>query len=174
MDQRREGIIAIRKAILLLGVFLALAALSPTWALAKAGGTYRPFRSRDIGGIGTFNTNTGTFSADATELLSHFGRARSHNVGTFAVTGPGTFTSTFNVTEVAPNGDELTLVVSETGTFTAERSDAMFVATITGGTGRFADATGGTTGTTHTRTISSNGGIFVARTTSEGRGHISY
>jgi hypothetical protein len=153
---------------------IALAALVPAAASAKAGGTHRPIRSRDIGGIGTLNIQTGAFSVDATEILSHIGRARSHNVGTITVTGPGTFTSTFHVTEVAPNGDELRAAVNATGTFTPAGSEATFVATFTGGTGRFADATGGTTGTIHTTTISSDGSTLVIRSTSEGRGYISY
>jgi hypothetical protein len=158
----------------LVALFAVLALWCPSAALAKAGGTDRPIRSRDIGGIGTLNLSTGTFSSDATEIVSHLGKTRSHNVGTFVVTGPGTFAASFSFTQVTPSGDELTGVVHATGTFTAAGSEGTFVATFTGGTGRFADASGGTTGSLHTTTISSDGVTVVQRTTSEGTGHISY
>jgi hypothetical protein len=170
----QEGAVMLVRKTITAALTLAVVAASSTPALAKAGGTHRPIRSRDIGGIGTVNLRTGAFSSDATELVSHIGKARSHSVGTIVITGPGTFTTTFIGTEVAPNGDELTLFVTGTGTFTAAGSDATFVATITGGTGRFADASGMTTGTIHTTNISNNGVTLVFRTTSEGTGYISY
>jgi hypothetical protein len=162
-----------RKLVFLASLGIAVAELSPAAALAKAGGTHRPIRSRG-NGIGTLNLQTGAFSATTTELVSHLGKVHGHDVGAFVVTGPGRFATTFNFTVVTRNGDEISGFANGTGTFTPAGSDGTLVATFTGGTGRFADATGGTMGSLHTTTISSNGAIVAVRTMATLRGHISY
>jgi hypothetical protein len=153
--------------------FLVLAALAPTSALAKAGGTDRPLNGTGDG-ITTLNVQTGEFSSSATELISHLGAVTSTNTGTIVVTGPGTFTVRASFTIVAPNGDQLFLTGTGTGTFTLEASDTSFVTTITGGTGRFEGASGMTTASVHGTTISSDGVTLITHTLSRSRGTISY
>ena len=165
---------AARKAFILAALALAVAILSPASALANAGGTDRPFKSEDVGGIGTLNLLTGEFSSQATEIDSHCGKGTSFNHGTIVFTGPGTLTLTAEFTFVAANGDHLTGTFGGTGTFTATDSDVTVVSNFTGGTGRFADATGGTSGVIHNTIISSIGGTLTFRSTSSLSGHISY
>jgi hypothetical protein len=151
-----------------------LVALAPASALAKAGGTDRPFKSTDVGAIGTLNIPTGEFSSQATEIISHVGKATTINQGTVVFTGPSTFTITAEFIVLAPNGDQLTGTFTGTGTFTATGSDATVVSTITGGSGRFADASGATAGSIHSTTISSDGVTLIFHAVSRLSGHISY
>jgi hydroxyethylthiazole kinase-like sugar kinase family protein len=70
---------------------------------------------------------------------------------TFTVTGPTTFTYTGTDTLVAANGNEVFSTLTGSGTFTSTTTtQSSQVNTITGGTGRYADASG-----TFTETISS-------------------
>jgi len=69
---------------------------------------------------------------------------------TFTVTGPTTFTYTGTDTLVAANGNEVFSTLTGSGTFTSTTTQSTQVNTITGGTGRYADASG-----TFTETISS-------------------
>jgi hypothetical protein len=164
---------AIRRAILLTGLVLAVTALSPASALAKAGGTDRPLRGTGDG-ITTLELATGSFTSSATEIISHLGKVTSTNSGTIVVTGPGTFATSADFTIVAANGDELFLTGTGTGTFTPEASDTTFVTTITGGTGRFEGASGMTRASVHGTTVSSDGVTLITHTVSRSRGTISY
>jgi hypothetical protein len=161
------------RAITLASLALTLAALTPATALAKTGGTDRPLKSTGLGTT-TLNVLTGEFSSEATEIISHVGKATSSNTGTLTVTGPGTFTATADFTIVASNGDELTGVLNGTGTFTAADSDATFITTITGGTGRFEGASGEATASIHGTTVFSDGVTNITRTESKSTGHITY
>jgi hypothetical protein len=62
-------------------------------------------------------------------------------------TGPGTFTGAGTTTIVAANGDRLFGTFTETLTSTGQQLEFAFVIAISGGTGRFADASGHLTGT---------------------------
>jgi hypothetical protein len=57
-------------------------------------------------------------------------------------TGPDTFNLTLTATWVAANGDEIHTTATGTGSSTPTGSEVTLVSTITGGTGRFADASG--------------------------------
>jgi hypothetical protein len=129
-------------AALLASTFVfALAALAPASAPAKAGGTDRPVKGTALGGF-TAAVATLHIATDVSGVMTHLGKYASHFEGSAEIAGgrtlgEGTFTT------VAANGDELT------GTFTlngplpsGEVHTATVVLTITGGTRRFADASG--------------------------------
>ena len=127
----------------ILGVLvLALVALSPTSATAKAGGTDRPVKGTTSGTVtGTLTSPIG-ITIDLTGVASHVGKYSVHleGVGVISggeVVGDGTFTL------VAANGDQLTGPFESSGPLelTAVHPSTA-VLTITGGTGRFADASG--------------------------------
>jgi hypothetical protein len=130
------------KGLMVCGLVLALAALAPASALAKAGGTDRPVKGTTSGTVtGTLTSPLG-ITIDLTGRVTHLGKYSVHidAVGVISggeVVGDGTFTV------VAANGDQLT----GTTTFTAPlpggnvHTTTAFL-TITGGTGRFADASG--------------------------------
>jgi hypothetical protein len=118
--------------------FLVLAALVPTSALAKAGGTDRPISAGGPGST-TANLATGTFVFEFSGTGSHLGKFTATTEGTIVPTGPGTFALSGNAILVAANGDQLTATATATVTVNGPVSG---VATITGGTGRFEDASG--------------------------------
>jgi hypothetical protein len=132
---------AIRKAILLTGLVLAVAALSPTSALAKAGGTDRPVKGTALGDVAV--TIPGLHvTTDASGVLTHLGKYTGHFEGSAQIVGGRTLVEgTFTL--VAANGDQLTGTWTLNGSLpSGEVHTATVVLTITGGTGRFADASG--------------------------------
>ena len=149
-----------RKLMLLAGLALAVVALSPASASANAGGTDRPV-SGTISATVTLNVLTGAVTVEGGGVASHIGKFTTSLEGTVMITSTGTFGSgTF--TTVAANGDELT------GTYTLATPGAPGVAhtttivmTLTGGTGRFSDASGTQTSVTEVSPISFSGGVLV-------------
>ena len=126
-----------RIPILAAGLVLVMAALGPAGAAASAGGTNLP-----MNGTGTGHTAidqlTGATSGDSTGVATHFGQFTAHLDGQAAGT---TFTGTGNL--VAADGDQITDTISATITPTSPTSiDVVGTLTITGGTGRFEDASG--------------------------------
>jgi hypothetical protein len=129
------------KGTILAALVLVLAALSPASALAKAGGTDRPVKGTALGAV-TATIPALHLTADASGVSSHLGKYTGHFEGNGEIVGGRTLgEGTFTL--VAANGDELT------GTFTlngalpsGEVHSLTVVLTITGGTGRFADARG--------------------------------
>jgi hypothetical protein len=127
--------------MLLSGLLLALVALTPASALAKAGGTDRPVKASVVGDV-TVPIPSLLLTTDASGVMTHLGKYTAHFEGTAEIVGGRTLgEGTFTV--VAANGDELT------GTFTlngalpsGEPHSLTVVLTVTGGTGRFADASG--------------------------------
>ena len=132
----------VRQGLVVVGFVVALAVLSPASALGKAGGTDRPVKGTASG------TVTGVLGAplditiDLAGVATHVGKYSVHldAVGVISggeVVGDGTFTL------VAANGDQLTGPFEFTSLleFTAVHPSTAFL-TITGGTGRFADASG--------------------------------
>ena len=130
-----------RKAVLLISLGLVLAALSPASALGKAGGTDRPVKGTVLGDV-MVAVPALDISTDATGVMTHLGKYTAHFEGSAEIVGGRTLgEGTFTV--VAVNGDELT------GTFTlngalpsGEPHSLTVVLTVTGGTGRFAEASG--------------------------------
>ena len=166
---------SIRKALTLAGLVLAVAALSPAPALAAKGGTDRPLKVHQSGTSVFTPTSAsgGTLHSETTGVGSHLGKVSGTSDGTLTFTGPGTFTIASSFTNVAANGDEFFGTITGTGTLTAQGAEVDVVSTITGGTGRFAGASGGSIGTISSVTLDS-GPPSVARTESSFKGTISY
>ena len=132
----------LRRLILLSSLVLAVAALIPATALGAANGTDRP-----VSGTSTSTTTVdavaGTGVSDGSGQFSHLGASTFHNDFTsITLTSPTTFTFTLTASIVAANGDVIFTTATGTGTLTATGSESTLVSTITGGTGRFADASG--------------------------------
>jgi hypothetical protein len=132
------------KAIALAGLVLALAILSPASGLAKAKGTHRPGKDvkGTVSGTVTLKPMTGAFAGDVTGVMSHLGELTGHQEGIVGPTPEGIRgRSTWNI--VAANGDTLTgtATLKVEGLPSAAHTTTQ-VSTITGGTGRFADARG--------------------------------
>jgi hydroxyethylthiazole kinase-like sugar kinase family protein len=137
----RDGGMPLRRLFLLLLsslMLLGLAAISPAAALAAAKGTDHPLV-------------TGAATSSFTGHVCPLGAITGADVVTFTVTGPTTFTYAGTDTLVAANGNEVFSTLTGSGTFTSSTTtQSTQVNTITGGTGRYADASG-----TFTETISS-------------------
>jgi hypothetical protein len=151
-------------------VVFAVAALAPASALAAAGGVDRPLRGTESGTT-TLNLGTGAATAEFTGYLSHLGAFIGHSNVTVTFTGPSSFSAVGTGTLVAANGDELLFNVIWAGTFTSTTIETTVVRTITGGTGRFAGATG-----TMTAMLSStySAATAVSHDTGTTEGVISY
>ena len=152
---------------------LALAALSPAAALAKAKGTDRPLS-------GTSSSTTivdlaaGTGSVAGSGQLSHLGRFTfTNHITSFTLTGGG-FTFTLTAVLVAANDDEVYTTAKGTGTLTASGSEATLVSTITGGSGRFAEASGTITTAITSEIVSAVGSTLTTEDTEIHEGRISY
>jgi hypothetical protein len=134
---------SIRKTITLVGLTLAVAALIPASGLAKAGGTERPVNGSGSG-IVSINVGTGAVTADASGVATHLGDYTTHIDARIVKLNPdGTVVVQGTQTVVADNGDHLTGPVTITGPApTTSVHPSTAVMTVTGGTGRFADANG--------------------------------
>jgi hypothetical protein len=153
---------------------LAVAALSPATALGKAHGTDRPVQGKTTSTT-TVDFATGTGISDGTGQLSHIGASTFHNdFSGFTVTG-NTFNWTQTATIVAANGDEIFATAVGTGTLLPNNaSEATLVSTITGGTGRFADASGTLTTRISSVLVSQVGTTITSHDTETHQGRISY
>jgi hypothetical protein len=120
-----------------LAAVLALTALVAVSAAASASSRAVTIEGHGTGAI-RLDPATGSFTGEESGISSHLGRYTLRLQGVGSSSADGTFTGTGTVTIVASNGDQLR------GTFTVTgRGDTnTVVVTITGGTGRFADATG--------------------------------
>ena len=165
------------RATVLAGAVLAFALLGASAALADTGGTNRPFQATLSGSsVADFSTlSTGSLVQDLTGNESHLGRVTVHDTGAFTLTGPKSFT--FSGTEVvtAANGDQLFEAFSGSGSTDAEGNlTSQAVLTVTGGTGRFADASGEQTVTVHGPDASLSGTTLTRTITESITGTISY
>ena len=122
-------------------VFLVLAVLAPTSALTKAGGTDRPVKGTALGDV-TVAIPALDISTDTSGVMTHLGKYKAHFEGGAEIVGGRTLgEGTFTV--VAANGDELTGTFALNGALpSGEPHSLTVVLTVTGGTGRFADASG--------------------------------
>lgn len=162
------------KAIALVGLVLAVAALGPSAAIAKKGGTDRPIKD-DSSGTTVFDLATLDVVADTTGITSHLGRTTTHLEGTVTPTGPDTFTIAGSSVTVAANGDELFGTFAGSGTLDASgNSTGLVTITFTGGTGRFASASGTATGPFSQVMTSTNGTTSTLATDYTLTGTISY
>ena len=132
----------------------------------------------------TINTATGTGTVDGTFRFTHLGNGTFHNdLTSFTVTG-NTFTFTGTATFVVTDddkadgdkadGDKVFTTNAGTGTVTSTGSESTNVHTITGGTGRFADASGTFTITNVGVTVSTVGSIVTQTLTGTVVGQISF
>jgi hypothetical protein len=164
----------LRRLIFLSSLVLAVAALSPAAALGAAKGTDRPV-SGQSSSTTTVDLATGTGISDGSGQLSHLGRFTFHNdITSFTLTGPDTFSLTLTAIVVAANGDEVFTTATGTGTLTATGNELTLVSTITGGTGRFADASGTLTSRISSVTVSMVGSTITSHDTETHKGQISY
>jgi Ni/Co efflux regulator RcnB len=188
----------LRRLIFLSSLVLAVAALSPVAALGAANGTDRPVkgtsgerhehRDRDLQrdrdrrrhhvelegtstSTSTINLATGKGTGDGASHLSHCGTTTFHNDFTFTLTGPDTFRIVGTDTEVCASG-KLFSTFTVTGTVSTGRSTGVF--TITGGTGRFDDASGTFAIVAKSTIVSTVGTIITTHDTNTVEGQISY
>ncbi len=97
------------------------------------------------------------------------------DVATLTATGPATFTYTGTDKLVAANGDEVFSTFSGSGVFTsATTAESTQVNTTTGGTGRFADASGSFTIAISSVLVSIGATSETTQNTDTFSGHISY
>ena len=169
-----------RRTLLVLMSLLALAVVAPGAAVAKRGGTDRPWKGKGSGTT-TLNVATTPFlgSTEGAARVSHLGKTSYSSNFTVTLTGPTTFTLAGTQTLVAANGDRLFLSFTGTGTFTGpfapgQTSETMVTYTVTGGTGRFEDASGTLTGAVLTEVNSVVGATGTGTHTFTVKGRISY
>ena len=161
-------------ATLLAGAVLALALLGGSAALADTGGTNRPFKGT-VSGPRLFDLSTGSFVADLTGTESHLGRVTYDITGTVIVTGLNSFTVSGTGGVTAANGDQLFTAFSGSGTIDAAGGTAgQSAITVTGGTGRFAGASGEQTDRFSAPPGSLNGTTLTGPITDSFTGTISY
>jgi|SRR5690242_18462122 hypothetical protein len=162
----------LRTLLFLAVVVAALVGLGTTVAQA-APGTDRPLQGSTTA-IAVVDTAAGTGTVTGSGQLSHLGATTSHTdlVG-FTQTG-STFTATGTATFVAANGDEFFTTVTVTGNTTSTGVVSTAVDTITGGTGRFTDASGTFTVTGPGTTVSTVGSVSTVVLSNTIQGHISY
>jgi hypothetical protein len=153
---------------------LAVAALSPPAALGKAKSTVRT-----LSGAGSSTTTvdlaTGTGSVTGSGQVSHLGRFTfTNDIKSFTLTGPDTFSLTLTAIVVAANGDRVCTAAIGTGTLTPNGTETTLVSTVTGGTGRFAGASGTLTTKISSAIVSTVGTSLTNRDTETHNGRISY
>jgi hypothetical protein len=161
-----------RAAIGLLGLTLAL--LSPEPASADTGGTDRPLDGT-LAGLVRLSPTTGSFAGEATGVMSHLGEVTASQAGHVWPTPDGHYAGASTWSVVADNGDTL----SGTADLTVEGPPAgvhttTMDATITAGTGRFADASGAFTYVLHVYPVSFDGVTVVNGLEGTATGNISY
>jgi len=164
------------KAIGILALMLGLTIAVPASATAKAGGTDRPFRSNASGTV-RLDLATNAFVAELEGPATHGGRGSVRLEGTGAFRPDFSFAGTGEVIIVAANGDELHGDATLTTTpFTAGDVEhtTTVITTITGGTGRFDDATGTLTSVQEITPMGVEGTTLINRLEGPTRGHISY
>ena len=165
---------ASRKAVALAGLLLALAIVSPASALAGAGGTDRPIKGAGTGTI-SLDPATGAFTGVVPGVSSHLGDIIVQIEGVGAPAADGTFAGSGTATIVAANGDQVTGTITLTQVALPDgHTTTTVVLTITGGTGRFANASGTLTVVCRSGPPSSVGATLLIAAECKFTGHISY
>ena len=163
------------RRLLFASAVLGVALFTPAVAVAAAAGVDLPLTGRSAGVASVdISTNPSPTTFSSSGQLSH--------LGAFTATGNESFTPlglppaipyalTGTETLVAANGDKLFGTVDGTGVNNAGATSGTNVVAITGGTGRFADASGSYT-ETYTGAITSQVGTILSgpiATTIQGR-----
>lgn len=166
-----------RWRLLLLSVVLGFALAVPAAALAAAGGANLPLcgSSKGVTSVDISTTPSPTTFVSSGHL-SHLGAVTATGDELFTPLGlppviPYAITGT--ETLVAANGDELFGTVNGTGVNNSGATSGTNAVTITGGTGRFADASGSYTETYTGEVTSQIGTIVSGPVTTTIRGHIN-
>ena len=166
-----------RNLLVLMSSLLALAVALPGAAVAKQGGTDRPVQGSGTS-TDTVDLSTGAGAGDGTVLMSHLGRSTYRDSFTVTPTGPNTLAITGVATFTAASGDQLYATLAVSGTLTGfavgDTGHSTGVFTITGGTGRFADASGSLTAAFDAKVASLVGATLVDRNAFALQGRISY
>jgi hypothetical protein len=162
-----------QRGIIVVAVVIAFAALAPASGLAKAGGTDRPWKSSATA-TGRLDLATLQAASVGSAQAAHLGKVTQTLTIALTPTAPGTFTGAGTTTIVAANGDQLFGAFTETLTRTPQHLEFAFVITITGGTGRFADASGRLTGTGSSVITSIVGTTATSHQTFDSEGTITY
>jgi hypothetical protein len=158
-------------------LILAIAILTPASALGKAKGTERPLKF-SVSETNVSNLETFTNHYAGTEIASHAGKGTIEGDGAFTFSGFNTLSYSDSWVFTGANGDQL--FGTSTGTLTGgpegllSSEEGVLVQTITGGTGRFQNASGTFTGTYHLAFISSAEGHVTFSDNGSGQGSISY
>jgi hypothetical protein len=163
-----------RGLLVLMSLLVALAVIAPVPATAKRGGTDRPLQGSGSA-TALVDVATGVSSNQGTARLSHLGKTTFSLDFLVTLIGPPTNLIEGTGTFVAANGDAL--FVSFTGTSELSpsgASDETLAFTITGGTGRFADASGTFTVRNHSEPVSIAGTLLTLQQTFTLEGRISY
>jgi hypothetical protein len=160
--------------VLLTGVVLAVTALTrPAPAPPAAHGTAQPLTGTGAGTM-TLDLLTGAATAHFSGHLSPLGADTGHDNLTVTLTGGSTFSYTGTRTFVAANGDKVFSNTTGKGTLTRTGTNSTETDTITGGTGRFAGASGTYTATISNVVVSSTAGWQTSRVTAAAHGQIRY
>lgn len=170
--RRRVILLASVVLVLLAGVVLAVTVLSPS-AAPTAHGTSRPLTGSGTGTT-TLNLLTGAATADFTGHLSPLGAETGHDDLTFTPTSASTFSYTGTRTFVAANGGKLFSAITGKGTLTRTTAKSTETDTITGGTGRFAGASGTYKETVSSVVVSATSTSQTSRVTAAAQGQIRY
>jgi hypothetical protein len=160
------------KAIVLAGLILAKLPLAATAVLG------RPKRkARRVllsgSGISTSDSASRTFVVLATGDVARLGCLTLKAQGMFAA-ADSVLSFTGAATLVADNGDELTGTFEGTSTPLSDEGDATFLLTITGGSGRFQNASGTMDVIAHGVLTSTHGTLLVYTNQFTGSGTLSY
>lgn len=168
-----------RGCAFLSGAVVAVTMLAPATTHAATNDADRPLSGKTSGQT-TFSLLTPSeSSSDATGEVSHLGSTFQQNeITSFVLTGPNSFTDTAITTLVAANGDRLIVHFSGSGTFTGisvgSTTQQSGVDTITGGTGRFANATGTLTASQRSLITSATATTTTSEDDYSFQGSISY
>ena len=166
-----------RRAIMIVSLMLTIAMLTPAGALAKAKGTSRPL-TLNVSMTSIANLETSTNHYEGVVTGSHFGRGTVEGNGSFSGNEFGGFNYGDSFVITAANGDKL--FGESKGTITAGpegflvSSDVAVEQAITGGTGRFAYASGLVSGTYHQVVTSFIGPLLTFSDHGSPTGSISY
>ena len=158
-------------AIVLAGVLLAVTALSA--AAPAAHGTTRPLTGTGTGTM-TLDLINGAATADFTGHLSPWEPTPATTTSRSPSPAPAPSAYTGTRIFVAANGDKVFSAITGTGTSPAPPPHGAEADTITGGTGRFAGASGTYPDTISFVVVSSTATSQTSRVTAAARGQLRY